>query len=111
MFRTHILAGALSLMVSATVAQDAPGFRAGTATVDISPWVFPIQLRSGPSGYVHDPLHVRAIAFENGKGRAVIALVDAIGVGREACDEAKNLVAEKTGWEPSEIRAHFHTRS
>lgn len=97
------LVGVLSLTALAAVAQDTPGFRAGTAVVDISPDVFPIQLRSGPSNYVHDPFHVRAIAFENGKGRAVIAVVDAIGVGRETCDEAKAIVAEKTGWKPSEM--------
>ena len=102
----------LGLATSAAVAQDDPGFRAGTAVVDISPTVFPIQLRSGPSHYVHDPLHVRAIAFENGEGRAVIALVDAIGVGRETSDEAKAVVAEKTGWRPTEMlvcATHTHS--
>jgi hypothetical protein len=111
-FRTEVLVAVLSLMASTAIAQEAPGFRAGTATVDISPTVFPIQLRSGPSRYVHDPLHVRAIAFENGKGRAVIALVDAIGVGRETCDEVKELVAKKTGWDPSEMlvcATHTHS--
>jgi hypothetical protein len=93
-FRIQTLVGVLSLTALAAVAQDAPGFRAGTAVVDISPTVFPIQLRSGPSDYVHDPLYVRAIAFENGKGRAVIAVLNAIGVGRETCDEAKSIVAD-----------------
>ena len=76
--RIQALVGVLSLTALAAEAQDTPGFRAGTAVVDISPTVFPMQLRSGPSDYVHDPLHVRAIAFENGEGRAVIAVVDAI---------------------------------
>ena len=110
--RIQTLVGVLSLTALAAVAQDGPGFRAGTAVVDISPTVFPIQLRSGPSDYVHDPLHVRAIAFENGKGRAVIAVVDAIGVGRETCDEAKSIVAEKTGWKPTEMlvcATHTHS--
>ncbi|HUT94219.1 MAG TPA: hypothetical protein VMY37_32465 [Thermoguttaceae bacterium] len=110
--RIQTLVGVLSLATSAAVAQDAPGFRAGTAVVDISPTVFPIQLRSGPSHYVHDPLHVRAIAFENGEGRAVIALVDAIGVGRETSDEAKAIVAEKTGWKSTEMlvcATHTHS--
>jgi neutral ceramidase len=110
--RIQTLVGVLSLATSAAVAQDGPGFRAGTAAVDISPTVFPIQLRSGPSHYVHDPLHVRAIAFENGAGRAVIALVDAIGVGRETSDEAKAVVVEKTGWKPMEMlvcATHTHS--
>jgi hypothetical protein len=85
---------------------------AGTAEVDISPTVTPFQLRSGPSDLVHDPLHVRAVAFQNGKGRAVIALMDAIGVGREMTDEAKVIAAEKTGWKPEEMLVsgtHTHT--
>lgn len=88
------------------------GLRAGTAAVDISPTVFPIQLRSGKSNYVHDPLHVRAVAFENGEGRVVIALVDAIGVDREMTDEAKAIVASKTGWMPEQMLVsgtHTHT--
>lgn len=88
------------------------GLRAGTAAVDISPTVFPMQLRSGTSDYVHDPLHVRAVAFENGEGRVVIALVDAIGVGREMTDEAKAIVAKKTGWKPGQMLVsgtHTHT--
>jgi hypothetical protein len=101
----------LAMCVSAA-AQDHSGLRAGTAVVDISPMVFPIQLRSGPSHYVHDPLHVRAVAFENGEGRAVIALVDAIGVGREMADEAKAVAARQTGWKPAEMLVsgtHTHT--
>lgn len=92
--------------------QSTSGLRAGTAAVDISPDVFPIQLRSGRSNYVHDRLFVRAVALENGNGRVVIALVDAIGVGREMADEAKAVAARKTGWKPEEMLVsgtHTHT--
>jgi hypothetical protein len=88
------------------------GLQVGTAAVDISPTVFPIQLRSGPSNYVHDPMHVRAIAFQNGEGRAAIALIDAIGAGQEMTDKAKIIVAERTGWKVEEILVsgtHAHT--
>jgi len=98
--RVQILAALLSLPALAALGQEADGLRAGTAAVDISPIVFPIQLRSGPSRHVHDPLHVRAIALQNGKGHAVIAVLDAIGIGRETCDKAKAIVAKKTGWRP-----------
>ncbi|MEX2579979.1 MAG: hypothetical protein WD342_13050 [Verrucomicrobiales bacterium] len=88
------------------------GLRAGTAAVDVTPTVFPMQLRSGKSDHVHDPLHIRAVAFENGEGRAVLALIDAIGTGREMTDEAKAIVAKKTGWKPEEMlvsATHTHT--
>lgn len=93
-------------------AQETRGLHAGTAAVDISPEVFPFQLRSGASTHIHDPLHVRAIALQNGKGRVVIALIDAIGTGREWSDEAKQIAAEKTGWRPEEMLVSAtHTHS
>ncbi len=103
----------LLLVFTPHVFGEAPsGLRAGAAKVDISPDVFPIQLRSGRSSYVHDPLFVRAVALENAKGRVVIALVDAIGVGREMADEAKAVAARKTGWKPEEMLVSgTHTHS
>ncbi len=102
----------LFLFTSFSCADESDKLMAGTAEVDISPTVTPFQLRSGPSDLVHDPLHVRAVAFQNGKGRAAIALMDAIGVGREMTDEAKVIAAEKTGWKPEEMLVsgtHTHT--
>ncbi|MDF1753897.1 MAG: hypothetical protein P1U89_14035 [Verrucomicrobiales bacterium] len=90
----------------------AQGLKSGAGVADISPTVFPFQLRSGKSELINDPLHVRSIALENGEGRVLITLVDAIGVGREMTDEAKQKVAEKTGWKPEEMLiagTHTHT--
>ena len=56
--------------------------------MDVTPAVFPIQLRSGKSNYVLI-LHVRAVAFQRGEGRAVICLIDAIGIGGDMSDLAK----------------------
>ncbi len=99
--------GTLALLLAAAVLAPIPvfgaGLQAGGAAVDITPDVFPVQLRSGPSKYVHDPLHVRAVALQNGEGRAVIAVMDAIGVGRDWTDEAKAVVAERTGWKPEQM--------
>ncbi|MFK5924829.1 MAG: hypothetical protein QM496_21840 [Verrucomicrobiota bacterium] len=109
-FLTFVLC--LFTICAAPLAHAQAGFRAGTAAVDISPTAFPMQLRSGKSNYVHDPLHVRALAFENGEGRVVIALMDAIGVAREVADEAKALAAKKTGWKPEQMLisgTHTHT--
>ena len=86
--------------------------KVGVSCVDVSPTVFPIQLRSGKSSFVHDPLHVRAVAFECGEGRAVICLIDAIGIGREMSDIAKSRAAEKTGWQKEDMlicATHTHS--
>ncbi|MEJ6621915.1 MAG: hypothetical protein QNL93_08220, partial [Opitutae bacterium] len=98
------------VLLNSNAQQDA--LRVGTACIDVSPTVFPIQLRSGKSDYVHDPLHVRAVAFQNGKGRAVICLIDAIGIGREMSDLVKARAAIKTGWKTQEIlicATHTHS--
>ncbi|MEM7699296.1 MAG: hypothetical protein AAF236_12940 [Verrucomicrobiota bacterium] len=94
--------------------QNASGeeFLAGAAAIDVTPDVFPIDLRSGKSNYVHDPFHVRSIAFQNGEGRALFTLLDALGVSREETDEVKEKVSEATGWpvESMSISAtHTHT--
>lgn len=84
----------------------------GASHIYINPKVFPIQLRSGKSNYIHDPLHVIAVAFQRGQGWAVICLIDAIGVGRETSDLAKARAAEKTGWKPEEMlicATHTHS--
>lgn len=111
-----ILAAATAAVSLSLPAAETPppadGLLAGAAAVDISPDVFPIDLRSGRSNHVHDPLHVRAVAFQNGTGRAVIALIDDIGVGREMSDEVKAAVAAKTGWKPEEMLVSAtHTHS
>ncbi len=100
------------LLSAAAPAAEPSGLEVGTAVVNIDPDVFPFQLRSGPSTHVHDSLHVRAIAFAGGDGRVAVAVIDAIGYGREQCDRAARLVAEKTGWKPEELlicATHTHS--
>ena len=96
---------AIALGLSPAVStEESSQFQAGAAVVDISPDVFPFELRSGPSSYVHDPISVRALAFQNGEeDRCLIAIIDAIGVSREMADEAKQVIAEETGWSPEKI--------
>ncbi len=112
LLRRALWCGLFFLACSSIAAPTKGGLRVGTAVVEINPDVVPFQLRSGPSKYIHDPLHVRAVAFENGEGRAVFALIDAIGYGREDSDRAKAIVTEATGWKPEEMlvsATHTHT--
>lgn len=109
-FRLSFLPALSAIPLSLAAQPD--GLHAGAATVDISPTVTPFQLRSGPSSHVHDLLHVRAVAFRNGEGRAAIAIIDALGVGEDLCEEAKAVAAERTGWRPEEMLVagtHTHT--
>lgn len=110
MFRTFSI---VLLAVGLTpVLNAAEGLHAGAAAVETTPDVFPVRLRSGKSHLVHDPLHARAVAFQNGEGRVVITIVDAIGLGREELDLVKAEAAEATGWKPEEMliaATHSHT--
>ena len=92
------------------------GLRAGTAIVDVTPQEWPLVLRGSffpkPARSSHDPLHVRALAFENGTGRAVIVIVDVIGISRDTLDPVKKRAAEATGWRTDQMLiAATHTHS
>ena len=115
--KTHLasfLALALAIVPASFAAEV--GLRAGTAIVDVTPQEWPLTLRGSffpkPAKTSHDPLHVRALAFENGKGRAVIVIVDVIGISRETLDPIKKRAAEATGWRADQMLiAATHTHS
>jgi neutral ceramidase len=75
-------------------------FKAGAATSNITPflgdgivggWTTP------PATHIHDELHVRCLALDDGGTRLVFAVVDSVSVNREVFDEAKRLIHEATG--------------
>ena len=108
---TFLLISVFSAL-SAVKSSAAETLQAGTAAIETSPQVTPFRLRSGKSTLVHDPLHARAVAFQNGEGRVVITLIDAIGIGREETDDVKARAAKITGWKPEEMlisATHSHT--
>jgi hypothetical protein len=101
-----VLAGVLlvSLLVG-TVSAAAQGamkrvFRAGAATSNITPNIGdPIVggWTPVPSTHVHDELHARCLALDDGTTKLVFVVVDSVGVNREAFDEAKRMIHEVTG--------------
>lgn len=75
-------------------------FRAGAATSNITP-----PLGSGivgnfevpPATHVHDELHARCLALDDGTTRLVFVVVDSVSVNREVFDEAKRRIHAATG--------------
>jgi neutral ceramidase len=76
-------------------------FRAGAATSNVTP-----PLGEGivgnfgtppPAEHIHDQLHARCLALDDGETRLVIVAVDNVGINREVFDEAKRLIHEATG--------------
>jgi hypothetical protein len=78
-----------------------PELRAGAAAVDITPAVWPLPLIGSfsfrPAESAHDPLHVRAIAFDDGGTQLAIAVVDSCYVHRDVLDDAKERASKRTG--------------
>lgn len=95
----------ISLLAWAVVfplaAQGPGGLRAGAAAVDITPKEFPLNMPGGFSANLaegaHDPLHARALVFDDGTTTVALVVVDNLGVAPEVQDEAKAIAAEKTG--------------
>ena len=75
-------------------------FRAGAATSNITP---PLgsPLVGGwnpePATNVHDELHSRCLALDDGRTRLVMVVSDNVGISRDVYDEAKRVLHDKTG--------------
>ncbi len=81
-------------------AHDVKVFRAGAATSNITPPIGGLII-GGPippaSTHIHDEMHVRCLALDDGASRLVFAVVDSVSVPREVFDQAKRLIHEATG--------------
>jgi neutral ceramidase len=74
--------------------------RAGTAAVDVTPQVFPLNMPGGFSENLaqsaHDPLHARCLAINVGPTTIAMVVVDSLGVAPEVLEEAKSLASKET---------------
>jgi neutral/alkaline ceramidase-like enzyme len=111
------LATLLALVSGPTIRADSVApLRAGAAAVDITPKQFPVNMPGGFNANMaekaHDPLHARALVLDDGKTQLAIVVVDNLGVGREAVDEAKFLASRRCGILPEKILiSATHTHS
>lgn len=96
-------------------AAEAPVFKAGAATSNITP---PLGVgivggwNTPPATHIHDELHARCLVLDDGATRIAIVLCDNVSINREVFDEAKRLVHEATGF-PMEhmLMAATHSHS
>jgi len=105
MKRLHLSLLLLSLCVffSSAIAQPAPQkrlFRAGAATSNITP---PLgtsingNMRDVTATHIHDELHARCLALDDGTTKLVLVVCDSCMIPREVFDAAKQMVHEATG--------------
>jgi neutral ceramidase len=80
---------------------EAAELRAGAHIQPISPTKFPAPVNGGMKGNfatsVHDHMQARCIAIQDGTNTILLCVIDACMVPREVCEQAKEIVAEKTG--------------
>ena len=115
----HALLATLTLAVIAAPIYSAAQekvFKAGAATSNITPPLgMTIVGNFAPqpvSKNVHDELHVRCLALDDGKEKLVFAVVDNLHLGREVWDEAKQKITADTGIPASHLMfSATHTHS
>src|SRR6478736_8072637 len=112
----HLKQLVVTVCLAATIslsARAANSLRAGAATTDITGWLG-LSINGNMTDHVgtnvHDPLHARAIAFDDGHTQLAIVLADNCLIPHEIFDAAKKRVQERTGLVPENIlMAATHT--
>jgi hypothetical protein len=105
----------LAVVLLAAAPQDERAFRAGAAASNITPplgepivggWTSP------PATHIHDELHARCLALDDGKTKLLFVVCDNVGIPREVFDEARKLIQEETGLPPQNVlMSATHTHS
>lgn len=90
--------------------------RIGAAAVDITPELGVLLdgtiSKNGPATKVHDPLHARCVAVDDGRSRVALAIIDNTMIAREILDDARGQIHAVTGIPPTHILlAATHTHS
>jgi neutral ceramidase len=112
--------GAALVDTTEIIAADGKGeparmFRAGAAASNITP---PIGLLiAGPSSrkpatHIHDELYAKCVVLDDGETRIAWVLADNLGMSREVCDAAREMIFEHTGIRRENVMvAGTHTHS
>ncbi|MBI3856909.1 MAG: hypothetical protein HY293_14575, partial [Planctomycetes bacterium] len=105
----------LAAVLAAAPAQEEKSFRAGAAASNLTPPLGePIVggWNSPPATQIHDELHARCFALDDGKSKLVFVICDNVGIPREVFDEARRIAAEETGLAPERfLFSSTHTHS
>ncbi|MFK7734770.1 MAG: neutral/alkaline non-lysosomal ceramidase N-terminal domain-containing protein, partial [Pirellulaceae bacterium] len=102
----------LNLMSSTAFAE----LRCGAASVDVTPEELPVIQNGGflavTANRVLDPLHARAVVFEDERTKLAIVVVDSCMIPTQVCDQIKAIASQQTGIRSDRIlisATHTHT--
>ena len=106
-------------LIAAPAAQaaTAPTWKAGAASVDITPelpmWMSGYGNRNRPGDKVDHPIHAKALALEDARGQSiVIVTLDILGLPRLVRQAVEKKVAAQFGLKPAQLllnASHTHT--
>ena len=98
---SHTMKLVLTCLAFFTTLASAATFRAGVATVDISPTEFPRIIAGGflegRGEKLADKLFVRSFVLDDGKMKIVFAIVDTCMMEQSLIDEAKGIASKQCG--------------
>ena len=98
---SHTMKLVLTCLALLTTLASAATFRAGVATVDISPTEFPRIIAGGflegRGEKLADKLFVRSFVLDDGKMKIAFAIVDTCMMEQSLIDEAKGIAAKQCG--------------
>lgn len=107
--------GVFAALLSLPAAESGRVFRAGAATSNLTP---PLgssingNFQDGIASHIHDELHARCLALDDGTTKLVLVTADSCVIQRSIFDEAKRLVHEATGLPPANLlmsATHSHS--
>ncbi|MCD6050378.1 MAG: Neutral/alkaline non-lysosomal ceramidase, partial [Verrucomicrobia bacterium] len=100
----NLLFLSLCVFITSAIAQNTPApkrlFRAGAATSNITPHLgvsINGNMQDGKATHIHDELHARCLALDDGQTKLVLVVCDSCMIPREVFDAAKKMVHEATG--------------
>ena len=112
--RTWLLAS-IAFPLCAQAATPTRAFKAGAAISNITPPLGTNTIGGWspvPSKHVHDDLHARCLALDDGSTRLIFVVVDNVSITREVFDAAKRLIHDATGVPTSHMMmSATHTHS
>ena len=109
------VAALLAVALALGSTEAAAELRAGAAKTNVTPWLG-VSINGGfqdqRAASVHDELHVRAIALDDGTTRLAIAVIDTCVLPRSIVDDAKRRLHGAIGLEPGNVLVSAtHTHS
>ncbi|WP_425617660.1 neutral/alkaline non-lysosomal ceramidase N-terminal domain-containing protein [Anatilimnocola sp. NA78] len=95
----YLAAFLLSLVVALPM-HAAELFQAGAAMSNITP-PLGLEIVGGfvpyPAKHIHDELHARCLVLDDGQTKLAIVVCDLLGIHRAVSEEARKMIAEKSG--------------